>query len=170
MTHRVLRRAASLAIPAVSALALVACGGGGSSAPTSTTSTTSAVSAGVKNLTVTPGLRTLLVAAGAKTHNLPASDYVGLVAHLTFYAYDPADHLYWAGAALDPSRTSQAAEVASQDDGGYDLFTAPSASGPWTAYSDGLGTTPHASCSIVTPAAVRTVWGWSLTTPCGGPR
>lgn len=171
MTHRsALRRATTLAIPFVSAMALVACGGGGSSTTTSTTSPTTSVSAGVQNLTVTSAVRSLLVAAGAKSHDLPASDYVGLVAGQTYYAYDPADTLFWAGAALNPSRSSQAAEIASQDDGGYDLFTATSAAGPWTAYSDGLGTTPHATCSIVTPVAVRAVWGWSLTTPCGGPR
>jgi hypothetical protein len=96
------------------------------------------------------------------------ADYTGLTKGLTYYAYDPADALYWAGAQLVPSSSSQQAEIGAQDDGSYDLFTM-AAGGAWSAYNDGLGTVPGSSCSVVVPSAVRTVWDWSQSAPCGGP-
>jgi hypothetical protein len=143
-------------------------GCGGSSPPPTTTTTTTSAPASVQNLTVTTAIKTALLAAGAASHQLPVSDYTGLTAGLTFYAYDPADGLYWAGAQLVPSSSSQQAQVGAQDDGAYDLFTMV-AGGPWTAYNDGLGNVPGSSCSISVPSAVRTVWGWSTSTPCGAP-
>lgn len=137
------------------ALTLAACG---SSTPAQ----------GVKKLAPTPYVQQQLLAAIAASYKFPVSDFTGLAAGDTFYAYDPADHLYWAGAAGVPSPSSMAAQVASQDDGGYYLFTRTATSW-WTVYDDGLGTVPGSSCGVVTPKAVRLAWGWSLTTPCGGP-
>jgi hypothetical protein len=147
-------------------IAVSACGS--SSPPTTTTTTTSQAPAGAQNLTVTPTVRTQLLAAAAATHGLPVSDYVGLAKGLTYYAFDSADGLYWAGSALVPSPASFEAQVGVQDDGGYNLFTR-SANGQWVSYDDGLGTVPGSTCELVVPAVVREVWGWSLTTPCGGP-
>jgi hypothetical protein len=145
----------------------VALGACGSSSPPPTTTTTTSIP-GVQNLTITPTVSTELLDAAAAEHGLPASDYTGLRAGSTYYAYDGADGLYWAGAALVPSTTSFEAQVGVQDDGGYTLFT-KTTTGSWTAYNDGLGTLPGAQCAIVVPASVRLVWGWSLSTPCGGP-
>ena|ERR1019366_8221939 len=144
---------------------LAGCGSG--SSPPATTTTTTAPAA-VKNLVATPAVKAALLAAGAASHRLPVSDYTGLAKGLTFYAYDPATGLYWAGAQLVPSPSSQAAQVGVQDDGAYDLFTMR-AGGHWTAYNDGLGTVPGSSCGAVVPLPVRTLWGWSTSAPCGGP-
>lgn len=146
---------------------LAACGSS-SPRPTATTSTTSDLPQTAENLAVTPTVRAELLAAAAATHDLPVSDYVGLAKGLTYYAYDPNDQLYWAGAALVPSPSSFQAQVGVQDDGGYDLFTRTK-DGAWIAYNDGLGTVPGSKCAAVVPANVRQVWGWSLSTPCGGP-
>jgi hypothetical protein len=149
---------------------LASCGGSSPPATTTTTSstTTSTTSAGAQDLTATSGIKTALLAAGAASHQLPVTDYTGLTTGLTYYAYDPGDATYWAGAQLVPSSSSQPAQVGAQDDGAYDLFSM-TAGGTWTAYNDGFGTVAGSTCSIVVPAAVRTVWGWSLTAPCGGP-
>jgi hypothetical protein len=150
------------------ALTLGACGSTTSSSSSTTSSTTTSLAATVQNLTVTPAIKTALLVAGAKGHNLPVKDFTGLRVGKTFYAYDPASGLYWAGAQLVPSPASMPAQVSVQDDGAYNLFTR-TVSGSWIAYNDGLGTVPGSSCAIVTPHAVRVVWGWSTTTPCGGP-
>jgi hypothetical protein len=163
--------AAALAV-AVGGLLLAACGSSNSAAPPTTSTTTTVATTGAQNLTVTPAVRTALLAAGAATHGLPVADFTGLVKGTTFYAYDSATGTYWAGAALTPiagtSAAAQAAQVSVQDDGGYVLYTMP-AGGSWTGYNDGLGEVPGSHCAIVTPTAVRKVWSWSLTTPCGGP-
>jgi hypothetical protein len=148
---------------------LSACGSSsGSAATTTTQQSTTTTSAAVEDLQVTPGVRQALLAAGAASHALPVTDYTGLAHGTTYYAYDPTDQEYWAGAGLVPSGSSQAAQVSVQDDGGYDVFT-KAGGGAWTAYSDGLGTQPNAVCAIVVPAAVRQAWGWSLHAKCGGP-
>ena len=117
---------------------------------------------------VTPAIKSALVAAFATGHLLSASDYTGLAKNKTYYAYDGADGLYWAGAQVLPSGTSFKAQVSTQDDGAYAIFT-KRAGGVWTAYNDGLGGLRGTHCAIVVPSAVRTVWGWSATTPCGVP-
>ncbi len=119
-------------------------------------------------LHVTAAVTAALLRAGAMGHGLPVSDFTGLQPGLTYYAWDRQDHLYWAGAALVPSRHSMRAQVSVQDDGGYNLFTMPKG-GAWTSFPDGLGTVPGTRCAVAAPAAVRKVWGWSLHTPCGGP-
>jgi hypothetical protein len=166
MTARVALRGATALLVAGGGVALASCGS--SSSPPATSSTTTTVSQTTKDLPITTAVVNALLAAGAASHTLPVSDYTGLTKGLTYYAYDPTDGLYWAGAQLVPSTKSMAAEVGAQDDGAYDLFTMP-AGGTWKAFNDGLGTATGTNCAIVTPASVRLVWGWSLTTPCGGP-
>jgi hypothetical protein len=152
---------------ALGAMVLAACGSP-SSAPPSTTSTTAGTNSGARNLTVTPAVKTALVAAFAAAHSLPASDYTGLAKGKAYYAYDGVDRLYWAGAQVIPSTSSMRAQVSVQDDGAYGLFTKPPG-GAWRAYNDGLGGLSGTVCAVVVPPAVRTVWSWSPTTPCGVP-
>ena len=141
----------------VSALALAACG---SSTPTtSTTTTTSAVT---RNLTVTPAVRQSLLDAGAKFHSLPSADYVGLDAGRTYYAFDPATNTYYAAAGLKPSPSSLPAQVGTQDDGAYNLFTRVAGATTWTVYSDGLGGVQGTKCPVTIPAAVLAVWHWKV--------
>ena len=135
--------------------------------PTSTASTSStsssAASASV-NVPITNQIRGQLVDAGAALNNIPASEYSGLTAGLTYYAFDKLTNTYWAGAQLvpipsnDPSNPTQA-QVGSQDDGSYYVFI-QSQGGTWTAHAVG-SSSPNNPCSITVPAEVLAVWGWS---------
>ena len=104
-------------------------------------------------------IRAQLTAAAAKLNGLPASAYLGLVHGESYYGFDPASSTYWAGAALDPSPSSQRAQVSVQDDGGYYIFEKP-AGRSWTAASEGLAGTGGATCSVHPPAALVTLWHW----------
>ena len=119
-------------------------------------------SADAKNLTVTPAVRASLLAAGAASHHLPVSDYLGLTKGETYYAFDEATKTYYAGAGLIPSPKSMQAQVGAQDDGAYYLFTRAASSTTWKIYDDGLGASQGAKCPITIPSAVREVWGWTL--------
>ena len=161
------------------ALGLEACGGGShsgagaaavaSSTPTSavpvTTSssgagTTTTSATGARNLVVTDTIRTQLVTAGAQLNSLPSSDYTGLRAGETYYAYDPITQTYWAGAGLDPSPSSTQAQIAAQDDGAYILFER-GAAGAWKAYDVGLAGTSGTTCPVPVPGSVLGLWGWA---------
>jgi hypothetical protein len=133
-----------------------------STAPTTTSASSSSTSVptGVQNLTVTDAIRSQLVAAGAQLNSLPESDYTGLRAGETYYAYDPVAKVYWAGAGLDPSMASTPAQVSTQDDGAYLLFERPAA-GPWKAYDVGLAGTEGATCPVQVPAAILQLWQWA---------
>ena len=152
------------------AVALAGCGSTASTAGTTTTSVpaTSSTTPSVQNLAVTAAVRHELLVAGAASHHLVAADYTGLAAGMTFYAYDPTTRTYWAAARLVPSPSSQAAQVASQDDGSYNVFVKASGRA-WVAYPDGLGGVAGTHCAIVVPLPVRLAWVWSLSTPCGAP-
>jgi len=122
--------------------------------PTTTQPTTS-------DLVVTDEIRSELVAAGAALNSLPASAYTGLRPGETYYAYDTATQTYWAGAGLLPSSSSTQAQVSTQDDGAYLLFTR-TATGAWKAYDVGLaGTADGSPCSITVPSAILQLWNWS---------
>lgn len=125
----------------------------------SSTTTSSTTPPAVQNLPVTDSVRESLLEAGAALNNLPVSDYVGLVPGTTYYAYDSVTQTYWAGAGLDPSPSSIQAQVSSQDDGSYLLFTR-TANGTWTAQDDGLGGIGGTPCPAI-PAAVVAVWNWA---------
>jgi cytoskeletal protein RodZ len=130
------------------------------SSSTSTPGSSTTSSTAVQNLTVTDTLRSQLLAAGAAAVHLSPSDYTGLVPGLTYYAYDPSTGTYWAGAALLPSPSSQEAQVTSQDDGSYLLFT-QTGGGPWNVLDVGAtGGTGGAPCPAV-PAAVVAIWNWT---------
>jgi hypothetical protein len=123
---------------------------------------TTAVAA-AENLVASPKVRAALVAAGAKSHGLSATDYTGLVPGQTFYGYNPASSTYWAGAGLVPSSSSQAAQVSVQDDGSYLLFTR-SAGASWSAVNVGLAGVAGATCPLTVPAAILSVWHWKAGT------
>jgi hypothetical protein len=115
--------------------------------------------AGAENLTLTGPVRTQLLEAAASLNGLPASAYLGLVKGESYYGFDPATRTYWAGAALDPSPSSQRAQVSVQDDGGYYIFQKP-ASGSWTASSEGMAGIQGAACSVHLPPALVAMWHW----------
>jgi hypothetical protein len=115
---------------------------------------------GPENLALTDQIRAQLVAAAASLNGLPASAYLGLVHGESYYGYDPATSTYWAGGALDPSPSSQRAQVSVQDDGGYYIFEEP-AGGSWTASSEGLAGIEGATCSVHIPPALVALWHWA---------
>jgi hypothetical protein len=150
-----------------SAVALAACGSSGvpttttTSTSTSTSTTTSTTTvAEAENLGVTPAVRASLMAAGAAWHSLPVSDYTGLEAGGTYYAYDAATLTYYAASGLDASPSSVSAQVGDQDDGAYLLFTEHYGSDTWKVYGDGLGGAQDSVCPITIPTVVLELWGW----------
>lgn len=168
-------RPAPLILGGALVLALGACSSGSSNAKSTTTtaaqttttarttgstarSSTTTSPTGVQNLPVTDELRTQLVAAGAALHHTKPSDYTGLAAGLTYYAYDPSTKTYWAGARLEPKQNAEQAQVASQDEGSYLLFTR-TATGSWSATDVGQ-TGPDSTCAKTPPAAVALAWQW----------
>ncbi|MGP8009665.1 MAG: hypothetical protein ACLPKZ_05340 [Acidimicrobiales bacterium] len=126
---------------------------------------TSSTHLGTKNLIVTSSVRKSLLDADAAYHSLPASDYVGLARGTTYYAFDPQNDRYYAAAGLVANSKSLQAQVGTQDDGAYNLFTKKSDSAKWTVYNDGLGGAEDSICPIVIPAPVRKVWNWTMH-PC----
>ena len=122
-------------------------------------STASPSTAGAKNLGLTGPVRAQLVAAAARLNGLPASAYLGLVHGESYYGFDPATNTYWAGGALDPSPSSQQAQVSVQDDGGYYIFEEP-AGGSWTASAEGMAGIDGAKCSVHIPPALVALWHW----------
>lgn len=110
--------------------------------------------------TLTPQVIAKLLAAKATADNGSATDYTGLAAGNSFYAYDPATATYWAAGAVIAADTSLAGQVATQDGGGYDLFRR-SAGGRWTAYDVGQAGIAGSTCAIAPRAAVAALWGWA---------
>jgi hypothetical protein len=147
------------------ALLLAACGSSSPSASTTTsaaaTSSSSTTTSGVtQDLTITPSVRHSLLDAAAAYHHLPASDYVGLDAGTTYYAFDPSTERFYAAGGLDPSPNSLQAQIGAQDDGAYNLFTRAAGASAWTVYDDGLGAARDSTCPIAIPAAVLAAWSW----------
>jgi hypothetical protein len=127
--------------------------------PSAATTTTTTKAPAVQNLAVTDAVRESLLEAGAASHDLSVSDYIGLDPGTTYYAYDSATHTYWAAAGLDPSPSSIQGQVSTQDDGSY-LFLTRRANGTWTAQDDGLGGIGGTGCPAI-PAAVVAAWNWA---------
>jgi hypothetical protein len=152
----------------ISALLLAACGSPSavttttttSSTTTSTTTTTTNTSRPTQNLAVTPAVIKSILDAGAKYHQLPATDYTGLDPGTAYYAFDPANNTFYAAAGLDPSPHSLKAQVGAQDDGGYNLFVRLASNTNWTVYNDGLGGADGSVCPILIPPSVLAVWNW----------
>ena len=156
----------ALVAPAMlaSALLLAACGSS-ANAPTTTTTTsvaptTTTTIARAQNLKVAPAVRHSLLDAAAAYHGLPSSDFTGLRAGRTYYALDLTTRTYYAAAGLIPSSSSLPAQVGTQDDGAYNLFTRVQGATAWTVYSDGLGAVQPSTCPIVIPASVLAAWNW----------
>jgi hypothetical protein len=126
----------------------------------STTPTPSASTAPgpASNLFLSPAVRQQLIDARASSDGFPSSDFTGLAKGTAYYAIDNTTGTYWAAASTVPSASSEQAQVASQDDGGYFLFK-KAAGGSWQAFSDGLGGTEGAKCMVI-PPAVLAVWHW----------
>jgi len=176
---RSLARAAPVgATLTVAALTLAACSSSSSTTATtattapsaSSTTATSAPAPGstAQNLPVTDAVRAELVAARAAALGIAPSSFTGLTPGDTYYAYDPSTGTYWAAAqaqpqvpATQPAQGSDIykAQVSSQDDGSYLLFTKPTG-GSWTATNDGTAGPSPAPCPVAVPAAVAQVWGW----------
>jgi hypothetical protein len=145
---------AASASPAVTASSAAA-----TSAASPASAAASPSAGGAKNLALTDSVRAQLVAAAAKLNGLPSSAYLGLVKGESYYGFDPATSTYWAGGALDPSPSSERAQVSVQDDGGYYVFAEP-AGGSWTASSEGLAGIEGAKCSVHIPPALVALWRW----------
>jgi hypothetical protein len=132
-------------------------------APSTTTTTaapaTTTTTGVAQNLPVTDAVRASLLAAIAASRNLPVSDYTGLTAGDTYYAYDNATGTYWAGAQAAPSPSSTPAQVSAQDDGAYVVASMPSG-GSWTVTNTGMAGVGGTPCPVTVPAAVLALWGW----------
>lgn len=151
---------AAATTPAATTAPATAVAATSAAASTSGAASPSPSATGVQNLVLTGAIRAQLVAAAAKLHDLPASAYVGLVPGESYYGFNPATSTYWAGGALDPSPSSQPAQVSVQDDGGYYVFEEPSG-GSWTASSEGLAGIEGAKCSVTIPPALVALWHWA---------
>jgi hypothetical protein len=134
---------------ALASIVLASCGAGGASTTAKT-----------RDLVVTPAVRIGLFDALAKFHQLPTKDYVSLAPKMTYYAFDPADDTYYAGAGLVASPHSLQAQIGTQDDGGYQLLTHKRGVATWKIYNDGLGGADGSVCPIKIPPSVLAVWNW----------
>jgi hypothetical protein len=130
-----------------------AAGSASSASASTTTAPPTTTTLVTQNIVVTDAVRAALVQAGATLKGLAVSDFTGLAPGMTYYAYDATTATYWAGARLVPSSSSLPAQVSSQDDGAYLLFSMP-AGGVWTAVNDGLGGRPGSACPAPVPAAI----------------
>ena len=151
-----------LILPAVltGSLVLSGCGSPATIATSTSTSTASLAGGTTRNLVVTPSVRKSLLDAAAAYHQLPPTDYVGLSPGATYYAFDLATNHYYAAAGLRPSSHSLPAQVGTQDDGAYNLFTRAARTSTWTVYNDGLGGVAGNTCPLSIPSAVLKVWRW----------
>jgi hypothetical protein len=135
---------------------------------TGSTTTQSTPPAKTRNLVISTAVRAQLVAAGAAVHSLKPSDYTGLVPGETYYAYDPANGTYWAGAGLVASPKSLRAQVGDQDDGAYMMFERHG-TGPWRVWEAGIPGDPQYNCAVKVPESVLKVWNWPAGT-CHPPK
>jgi hypothetical protein len=118
----------------------------------------------VENLPISDAVRAQLIAALAAQIQVPVSEYTGLETGLTYYALDTTTGTYWAGAKPVPApssdpNTATRAQVASQDDGAYDVFDKPPG-GQWIVHATG-STGPGSVCSVTVPPDVVSAWGWA---------
>jgi hypothetical protein len=128
--------------------------------PTATPSASSA--SGARDLTLTQQVRQQLLHAKAVEADVPASGFTGLAKGTAYYAVDNATGIFWAGASVVPSKDSIRAQVASQDEGGYNIFEMKPGGG-WQVFDAGLdGPDPRtgAACPVKIPADVLSVWHW----------
>ena len=133
------------------------------STTTSTTAAPTTTTLPTEDLPLTKSVIAQLLRAGAALNGLKASDYTGLAAGSTYYAYDSTTMTYWAGAALVPSPKSQRAQVSVQDDGSYLLFIRP-AGKAWTADDVGLAGIGATKCPAVVPTAILALFHWAAGT------
>ena len=137
-----------------------------SSATLSPSASPSTSTTGATDLTLTADVRAQLIHAQALVVRVPDSAFVRLAKGTAYYALDNSTDIYWAGASVVPSRHSIRAQVASQDEGGYNIFELQPG-GTWQIFDTGLdGPDPRsgAQCPVQTPDAVLLVWHWALNT------
>lgn len=132
------------------------------STPTPSVSPTS----GATNLSLTQDIRQQLVHAKAVEVKVPDSAFTGLAKGTAYYAVDNSTGIYWAGASVVPSQSSERALVSSQDEGGYNIFELQPG-GTWQIFDAGLdGPDPRAGgqCPVQIPADILAVWHWAPNT------
>lgn len=117
----------------------------------------SAAPAAPRNLVISAQVRHALVLAFSRENKLVASHY-RLTPPGIYYAFDPAQGTYWAGAGVEPKRGDIADGVNTQDNGSYGIyFRRPG--GSWQEANTGM-VARTAYCRAAVPAAVRVAWGW----------
>jgi hypothetical protein len=100
------------------------------SASAATSSATPGSSGAVKNLIVSPVVRSELLVAYAAFRKIPTSDMRGLPDSV-YYAYQPATGTYWAKATYEPTSGDSLTVQVGFQDGGSDAFYKKTGSGPW---------------------------------------
>ena len=129
------------------------------SAPAATASAAPGSSGEVKNLVVTPAVRSELLAVYAAFRKIPAADAKGLPGSV-YYAYVPATGTYWAKATWEPTSGDSQTVVVGFQDGGSDGFYKKAGNGPWQVI---LGGEPEI-CEELKFFPLPVLAAWSLPT------
>ncbi|MEI8051372.1 MAG: hypothetical protein WCI12_08050 [Actinomycetes bacterium] len=125
---------------------------------TTTATTTPPIGGQVTRVDPTASDEAALVAAGAAHNNLAPSDYTGVASGSVYLATDGSTGYRWAGASLVPSSSSEQAQIDSQDEGSYLIFSeAPGQSWNVVATTGLMATCPPG----VPPTDVVAAWGWA---------
>jgi len=112
------------------------------------------------NMPLTDDVRAELVQAGAVLTGRSASEFTGLRAGKSYYAYVPAQDMYYAAAALDGAKTEIAA-INLQDQNSYMMFRKAGDSGAtWVPTATGFGPIAAGEAPCPIPQSVRDVWQW----------
>jgi hypothetical protein len=124
----------------------------------------SAAPAGIRNLLVTPAVRSQLLTPYLTMMDFKAADIAGTVPDSIYYAYDPATRTYWALAIYKASRNAPMNVLVNLQDGGNAGMYTKTAAGPWHVTRGGV---PWECVEgQYFPEAVLAVWGLTITAPC----
>lgn len=155
---------------AISASSHSAAGQGRSASPAPTTAASAGAASGsasagpdsVRNLAVSPAVRSELTAAYTDSRGISLSDVTGTEPGSVYYAYDPVTDTYWARATFVPSlKDPFKVLVGFQDGADIGLFARAAHSG-WQVE---LGGEPVVCTEVVFfPPAVLTAWSLSTDT------
>jgi len=112
------------------------------------------------NMPLTDDVRAELVQAGAVLTGRSASEFTGLRAGKSYYAYVPGQDMYYAAAALDGAKTEIAA-INLQDQNSYMMFRKAGDPGAtWVPTATGFGPISAGEAPCPIPQSVRDVWQW----------